>query len=43
MSEAPPEEEPPPLMGTWRRLYGLVLAELCLLVLLFYVLTRWAS
>ena len=35
--------EPPPLLGSWRVLYGLVLAELGVLVLFFYALTRWAS
>ena len=36
-------ETPPPLLGSWRNLYVLVLAELGLLVLIFYVLTRWAA
>lgn len=36
-------EDPPPLLGSWRNLYALVLGELGLLVLLFYALTRWAS
>lgn len=40
-SDAP--EAPPPLLGSWGRLYLLVLAELGALVLLFYALTRWAS
>ena len=35
--------EPPPLLGVWRNLYALVLAELAVLVALFYALTRWAS
>jgi hypothetical protein len=34
---------PPPLLGSWRRLYIVVVAELGGLVLLFYALTRWAS
>lgn len=37
------EHEPPPLLGSWRKLYTLVLAELALLVLVFYALGRWAS
>ncbi len=45
--KAPPRidapEAPPPLLGSWGRLYALVLAELAALVLLFYALTRWAS
>lgn len=46
MTERPPpagDEEPPPLLGSWRRAYLLVLAELGILVVLFYALTRWAS
>ncbi len=36
----PPDDEPPPLLGTWRRLYSAVLAYLVFLILLFYVFTR---
>ena len=36
-------EAPPPLLRSWRNLYLLVLAELGILVLLFYALTWWAS
>jgi hypothetical protein len=36
-------EDPPPLLGSWRNLYLLVVAELGVLVLLFHALTRWAS
>ena len=36
-------EEPPPILGSWPGLYALLLAELAVLVLLFFVLTRWAS
>jgi hypothetical protein len=35
--------DPPPLLGSWRSLYLLLLAELAALVVLFYGLTRWAS
>jgi hypothetical protein len=35
--------EPPPLLGSWRTLYLLLLAELAAVVVLFYALTRWAS
>jgi hypothetical protein len=41
VSEEP--EEPPPLLGSWRRLYTLVLIELALTVLAFYALARWAA
>ena len=37
------EQEPPPFLSTWRNIYGLVLAELCITVILLYALTRWAS
>lgn len=36
-------EAPPPVLGSWRNLYVLLLAELGGLVVLFYALTRWAS
>ena len=42
MSGEPPEE-PPPLLGSWRRLYALVLIELALTVLVLYALARWAG
>ncbi len=38
-----PIEEPPPLMGTWRRLYAAVVAYLFLLITLFYLFTRHYS
>ena len=40
--EAEPQS-PPPLLGRWRNVYILLLAELATLVVLFYALTRWAS
>ncbi len=36
-------EEPPPLLGTWRNLYVLLLVELGALVAGFWALARWAS
>jgi len=43
----PPEtsqpEEPPPLLGTWRRMYTAVLIYLAALILLFWLLTRTFS
>ena len=35
--------EPPPLLGSWRNVYAVVLAVLAVLIALFYALTRWAS
>jgi len=39
--EAP--EEPPPILGSWRNLYWLLVVELALLTLAGYVLTWWAA
>jgi hypothetical protein len=33
-------EEPPPILGRWHRLYGLVLAALALDIVLLALLTR---
>ncbi len=33
-------EEPPPIMGSWNKLYGLVLANLILLIIIFYIFTK---
>jgi hypothetical protein len=33
-------EEPPPFGGSWRNLYAAVLANLAVLVVLFYLFTR---
>lgn len=33
----------PPVLGSWRNVYALVLAVLAVLIALFYALTRWAS
>ena len=39
----PEPEEPPPLLGTWRRLYTLLVIELAVITALSYALARWAS
>ena len=39
LSQGSPDEEPPPILGSWRRLYTLVLCNLALLIALFYALT----
>jgi hypothetical protein len=36
-------ESPPPFLSRWRNVYVLVLAELGVLVVAFWLLTRWAS
>ncbi len=33
-------EEPPPFLGTWRRVYTAVLAYLLALILIFYLFQR---
>lgn len=37
------DEAPPPVLGSWRNLYALILSVLAVLIALFYALTRWAS
>ena len=38
----PPEahDDPPPFLGTWRRVYAAVLVYLCLIILACYLFTR---
>jgi len=36
-------DEPPPILGTWRNVYVLVLGELAFLVVAFWLLRRWAE
>ena len=48
MSEPDPptsveREEPPPILGSWRALYWLLIIELALLTLAGYLLGRWAT
>jgi hypothetical protein len=48
MSEPVPQknsdvDEPPPILGSWRALYLLLIIELALLTLCGYVLGRWAA
>lgn len=35
--------DPPPVLGSWRNVYALVVGVLAVLIALFYALTRWAS
>jgi hypothetical protein len=39
----PEVETPPPLLGTWNRIYAVVFFELFVCVALLYALTRWAA
>jgi len=34
------EDEPPPLLGTWRRIYIIILCYLALLIVGFYFFTK---
>ena len=34
------EDEPPPILGTWRRIYIIVLCYLAFLIAGFYIFTR---
>jgi hypothetical protein len=36
----PGDEDPPPIGGSWRVLYAIVLLNLIVLILLFYAFTR---
>jgi hypothetical protein len=40
---SPADETPPPVLGSWRNIYLLVLGQLAALVAFFYALSRWAS
>ncbi len=33
-------DDPPPFLGTWRRIYVAVLIYLCVLIVVFYLFTR---
>ena len=35
-----PDEEPPPILATWRRIYTFVAVYLAAIILLFYVFER---
>ncbi len=37
---SPSEQEPPPLLGSWRALYAVVLGELALCIALFWLFGR---
>jgi hypothetical protein len=36
----PEQEQPPPFLGTWRRVYAAVIVWLAILISLFYWFTR---
>jgi hypothetical protein len=39
----PDREEPPPILGSWRSLYGLVIAGLAVMIALCALITRWGA
>ena len=39
MSQEEIEDEPPPVLGRWSRVYAVILAELALVILAFYLFT----
>jgi hypothetical protein len=41
--EADDPEAQPPVLGSWRNVYALVLSVLAVVIALLYALTRWAS
>jgi len=36
-------DEPPPILGTWRRIYGAVVAYLIIVILAFWAFGRFAT
>jgi hypothetical protein len=38
-----PDQEPPPLFGSWRSIYRLVLLYLGALIVIFFLFGRWAT
>lgn len=37
----PMPDEPPPFLGTWRRVYALVLVYLAAVITVFWIFTRY--
>jgi len=37
------EDEPPPILGSWRRIYLIVIVYLAFLILVFYIFARVVS
>lgn len=40
MTLVPPDNEPPPFLGSWRRVYAVILAYLACVIVAFYAFTR---
>lgn len=43
VAPAPAPEDPPPLLKSWKNVYGLLVVQLAVVVAVLYALTRWAS
>ncbi|MFX3625727.1 MAG: hypothetical protein ACN6I4_00040 [bacterium] len=41
MNKEKEQEEKPPILGTWRNVYTLVIGTLVVLILLFYLFTQY--
>lgn len=41
--QAKPEEATPPVLGSWRNVYALLVVQLLVVVGVLYLVTRWAS
>lgn len=41
MSQEEIKDEPPPVLGRWSRVYAVILCELALVILAFYLFTRY--
>ncbi len=41
--QPPAPEDPPPLLGSWKNVYALLVVQLAVVVAILYALTRWAS
>ncbi len=39
--DRPADDEGPPVLGTWKRLYGAVILNALLVMALVYVFSRW--
>ncbi len=43
MSEKKDSEDRPPILGSWKKLYLFVVAQLVVLIILFYLFTKYFS
>jgi hypothetical protein len=43
MTDIKDQEEKPPIFGSWNKIYAIVLGNLVLLIILFYLFTKYFS